>query len=112
ETGQTVFAHQPVVHARVEASPRTWDAIWEGLEGVVHGPRGTARNVFRGFQPRIAGKTGSAEAPGGVAHGWFAAFAPAGDPRVVVAVLVEHGGGGARAAAPIARDILEAYFQL
>jgi len=55
---------------------------------------------------RIAGKTGSAQAPGGEAHAWFIGFAPAQDPRVAVAVVVEHGGSGAGAAAPIARDII------
>jgi len=55
---------------------------------------------------RVAGKTGSAQAPGGEAHAWFIGFAPAQDPRVAVAVVIEHGGSGGAAAAPIARDII------
>lgn len=54
----------------------------------------------------IAGKTGTAENPRGAAHSWFIGFAPADAPRLAVAVLVEHGGYGSRAAAPIARDLL------
>jgi peptidoglycan glycosyltransferase len=54
----------------------------------------------------IAGKTGTAENPRGAAHSWFIGFAPAADPRLAVAVLVEHGGFGSSVAAPIARDLL------
>jgi len=55
---------------------------------------------------RVAGKTGSAQASTGEAHAWFIGFAPAQDPRVAVAVVIEHGGTGGGAAAPIARDIM------
>jgi peptidoglycan glycosyltransferase len=54
----------------------------------------------------IAGKTGTAENPRGDAHSWFIGFAPAQDPELAVAVLVEHGGYGSSVAAPIARDLL------
>jgi len=54
----------------------------------------------------IAGKTGTAENPQGEAHSWFVGFAPADDPDLAVAVLVEHGGYGSATAAPIARDLL------
>jgi peptidoglycan glycosyltransferase len=54
----------------------------------------------------VAGKTGTATNPHGPAHSWFVCFAPAGSPRVVVAVLVENVGYGAAYAAPIARDVL------
>jgi penicillin-binding protein 2 len=42
-------------------------------------------------------------------HAWFVAFAPASDPRVAVAVMVEHGGSGSKAAGPIAKKIIEIY---
>ena len=60
----------------------------------------------------IAGKTGTAEAPRGAAHSWFIGFAPAADPQLAVAVLVEHGGWGSSAAAPIARDLLARALEL
>ena len=45
------------------------------------------------------------------AHAWFAGWAPAYDhPEIAVVVLIEHGGSGGRAAAPIAREIIDAYF--
>jgi cell division protein FtsI/penicillin-binding protein 2 len=43
-------------------------------------------------------------------HGWFVAFAPADNPRIALAVLVEHGGSGGEAAAPVAREILQQFF--
>jgi penicillin-binding protein 2 len=43
-------------------------------------------------------------------HAWFASFAPTEDPELVVVVFVEHGGGGSRTAAPIARALYERYF--
>ncbi|KUO65778.1 MAG: cell division protein FtsI [Gracilibacter sp. BRH_c7a] len=57
---------------------------------------------------QVAAKTGSAE-PGGnkTTHAWFIAFAPADDPQIAVAVLVEHGGSGGGAAAPIAKAVIE-----
>ncbi len=66
---------------------------------------GTGRGID-GPGPAIAGKTGTAENPRGAAHSWFIGFAPADDPELAVAVLVEHGGYGSAAAAPIARDLL------
>jgi peptidoglycan glycosyltransferase len=63
----------------------------------------------------VAGKTGTAQHdPGKPPHAWFISFAPATDPKVAVAVVVEDGGvtgseiGGGRVAAPIARDVMEA----
>jgi peptidoglycan glycosyltransferase len=67
--------------------------------------KGTGRGID-GPELAIAGKTGTAENPRGAAHSWFVGFAPADDPTLAVAVLVEHGGYGSSAAAPIARDLL------
>ncbi len=57
---------------------------------------------------QVAGKTGTATIATGIAHSWFVAFAPAETPRVAVAIVVENGGYGATAAAPIARRVLAA----
>jgi penicillin-binding protein A len=57
----------------------------------------------------VAGKTGTAEnQPGQPTHAWFIGFAPAANPQVAVAVLVEHGGVGGVTAAPIARQVMQA----
>lgn len=54
----------------------------------------------------VCGKTGTAQTDAGADHAWFTCFAPMGRPRLVVTVLVEHGGFGAEAALPIARELL------
>jgi peptidoglycan glycosyltransferase len=59
----------------------------------------------------VAGKTGTATNPSGAPHSWFVCFAPAENPRVVVAVIVENGGYGAAVAAPIARNVLRVALQ-
>ena len=71
--------------------------------------RAVAEGTGRGIETpglAIAGKTGTAENPFGAPHSWFIGFAPADRPRLAFAVLVEHGGFGSAAAAPIARDLL------
>ena len=57
---------------------------------------------------QVAGKTGTATNPAGIAHSWFVAFAPADSPRVAVAIVVENAGYGAAVAAPIARRVMAA----
>jgi len=76
---------------------------------------GTARRPMAGTPLSIAGKTGTAQLDRGLPHAWFAGFAPYdGDAshRLAFAVLVEHGGYGAGAAAPIAREVMEAAKEL
>ncbi|HYN30759.1 MAG TPA: penicillin-binding protein 2 [Dermatophilaceae bacterium] len=82
------------------------------MEAVVRSGTGTAARIS-GVD--VAGKTGTAEqGEGRDPHAWFTGFAPAGDPEVAVAVVVEDGGNagseaaGGRVAAPIAKDIMEA----
>lgn len=57
---------------------------------------------------KVGGKTGSAQNPHGQTHAWFVGFAPADNPKVAVAVIVENGGAGGREAAPIAREVFKA----
>jgi peptidoglycan glycosyltransferase len=54
----------------------------------------------------VGSKTGTAQVEGGDDHAWFAAYAPAEDPRVAVVVVVEHGGAGVVAAGPVAMRVL------
>ena len=100
--------------------------VRSGLVAVVNEPGGTA---FRSRLPdlQFAGKTGTAQVmklgqkqkldPSAQQyfsrdHAWFASFAPAQDPEIVVVVLNEHGGWGAEAAAPAASRTIEAYFRI
>lgn len=58
----------------------------------------------------VAGKTGTAQNPHGEDHAWFVCYAPAENPEVALAVLLEHAGGGGANAAPVAARWLASYF--
>jgi penicillin-binding protein 2 len=89
------------------------DAIEQGLYMAAHDPNGTSAGVFANFPIPVAGKTGTAETCQGCEdHSWYASFAPYGHPKVVVVVMIEHGGFGAMAAAPAAKEIYQAFFHV
>jgi penicillin-binding protein 2 len=116
---------KPVPLSTVELKhPEHWETIIDAMVAVTSGPRGTAARIGRGATYSIAGKTGTAQVfsvgqtekynEKEVAerlrdHALFIAFAPADAPKLAVAVLVENGGFGSTAAAPIARAIFDAY---
>ncbi len=85
--------------------PATIRALQAGMQAVV-APGGTGARIATD-RYKIAGKTGTAQAPGGGPHAWFGGYAPAENPRLAVAVVVEHGGNGSEVAAPIARYIFD-----
>jgi penicillin-binding protein 2 len=105
----------------VGVSDADWDTVLNGMIGAA--TYGTAAAISKGARYTIAGKTGTAQVftvsrsehlTDKVAerlkdHSWFIAFAPVEAPRIAVAVLVENGGFGASAAAPIARRVMDAY---
>jgi penicillin-binding protein 2 len=87
-------------------------AIRDGLYAAAHSAGGTSASIFGSFPVPVAGKTGTAQTPFGSDHSWYASWAPADHPRYVVVVLIEHGGFGAEAAAPAAREIYQALFHV
>jgi penicillin-binding protein 2 len=106
--------------------PKNWDTVINAMIDVVHSARGTARHIGIDSPYKIAGKTGTAQVYGLKQdekydaklideklrdHALFIAFAPADKPKIAVAVVVEHGGGGGSVAAPIARAIIDSYLQ-
>jgi penicillin-binding protein 2 len=108
----------------VVSDPTHWDVIIGGMVGVTNDPNGTARRSQLGAPYKIAGKTGTAQVfsvgqnerynEKDISerlrdHALFIAFAPADDPKIAVAVLVENGRSGSGTAAPIARKVLDAY---
>ena len=104
---------RPPRHAgsSIEATDR--QAILDGLYGAANEPGGTSTPVFEGFPIPIAGKTGTAEKGVGRAdQSWYVALAPYPDPQYVVVVTDEAGGFGAETAAPMARQILAALFDV
>ena len=92
-------------------SPEHHQIIADGLNQVVYGASGTAGRL-RSLPFTLAGKTGTSQAGGNRDdHAWFVAYAPAEHPEIAVAVIVEHGGHGSSAAAPIAGEYLKRYFE-
>ena len=90
--------------------PTTISTIKQGLRAVVNG--GTGGKLNSPHIPPGAGKSGTAEAPPGKAHAWFGAYAPHDKPEIVVVAFAEHsGGGGGSIAAPLVRQVMEAYFK-
>jgi penicillin-binding protein 2 len=84
--------------------------ILQGLEEVISNPKGTAYADFTGFPANwnLAGKTGTATNPGDAEpNSWFVAFGPNPDPQYVVLAVIDQGGYGAEAAAPLVRNIFD-----
>ncbi len=105
---------EPKIRLSFDAPKWIWRKLKRALIEVTSHPgnvenRGTAYIAFRGFDIDVAGKTGTAEVPGGT-HSWFIGFAPAHDPEIAVVVVVERGGSGGEVAAPMAREIFQEYF--
>lgn len=103
-------------------SQKTFEIVRAGMLDTVESPGGTAHGSRSQFF-KMAGKTGTAQviSEEGKArargintgdHAWFVVYAPYEDPHIAVAVIVEHGGFGASAAAPIAKAVIEKYMQL
>lgn len=89
--------------------PETIRVLQEGLRAVITSGTGTALNVSH--LPPIAGKSGTAEDFGRQSHTWFGAYAPDKKPEIIVVAFGENsGGGGGSVAAPMVRQVLEAYF--
>lgn len=82
---------------------QTAQSVTAMMVGVVEKGTGTSARIAG---TKVAGKTGTAENPHGQDHAWFIGFAPADNPVVAVAVIVENGGAGGAVAAPIARQVL------
>jgi penicillin-binding protein 2 len=89
-------------------NPQLMALLRDAFAAVVNEPGGTGYTYANLPDIAIAGKTGTAQAGRGEDHAWFDGFAPADDPRIAFAVIVEHGGHGGTVAAPIARDIVKA----
>lgn len=94
-------------------APDSAEFLQKAMRSVV--TSGTARSAMAGVAVDVAGKTGTAQLDAGDPHSWFAGFAPYDAPhdqQIAFAVVVEHGGYGAKFAAPIARQVVEASQQL
>jgi penicillin-binding protein 2 len=123
--GKVLKDFAPETRGRLELKPSTRQTVLKGLLAAVNEPYGTGY-LTRNPEVLVAGKTGTAQVVKmGSArlraeqvgyfqrdHAWFAAFAPADDPQIVVVVLNEHSGFGGVQAAPTAAALIKTYFQL
>ena len=105
----------------LEVDSKTLRFVQDAMLGVVSDPRGTGHRARLEAFPEInvGGKTGTAQVGSRAVegkgkqfedHAWFIAFAPAEKPEIALAVVVENGGHGGVAAAPLAKTVLQAYF--
>jgi penicillin-binding protein 2 len=122
--GATVREYGPELIRSIELKPETLQRVRSALADVVSAPGGTG-GAARSPLIAVAGKTGTAqviEMKGAYLkseqlsyfnrdHAWFVAYAPVDHPQVAIAVLVEHGGHGGAAAAPMAKKVLEAFVE-
>ena len=117
-----LYEAQPTVVETIEADDSTWDAIQEGMtrscyndnygRGTSFGAWGNTRGKtwsMYGVNIVVAGKTGSPQRGDGLVNSCFICYAPADDPQIAVAVIIEKGYEGDRAA-PVAKAVLEEYF--
>jgi len=101
---------QPMVAGQLPVTAENLAVIRDSLAKVASAEYGTAYAAFKGLGLPVAGKTGTAESGQNLPHAWFAGYAPADDPKIAIAVLVENSGEGATYAAPLFRQVVEAYF--
>jgi penicillin-binding protein 2 len=123
--GQRVYEQGPEVIRSITTKPETLARVRHALADVVHSPAGTGK-AARSPLIALAGKTGTAqvvEMKGAYVkteqlayfnrdHAWFVSYAPLDKPEIAIAVLVEHGGHGGDAAAPMARKVAEKFVEL
>jgi penicillin-binding protein 2 len=112
----------PQVAATLPVSAENLSAIRQGMEGATQRAGGTATYRFYNLSVLVAGKTGTAQAPGetSLPHSWFAGYAPSNcdslpegcETQIAVAVMIENAGEGSNVAAPIFRQVVEAFFGL
>jgi penicillin-binding protein 2 len=122
--GKVIKSYPSAPIGKIPLCQENLQLIQRALYGVVYEPHGTGR-IARIKGVDLAGKTGTAQVislredvkdedvPHEYRdHAWFVAYAPVENPVISVAVLVEHGGHGASAAAPLAREVMKKYFTI
>lgn len=108
DDGSVAKTFEPEEEGKLPISESTLKLIQEGLEAVTE--EGGTAAFLKNLPVPVAGKTGTAENPHGLEHGWFIAYAPAKKPQLVVVCIVEQGSYGTISAAPIVKSILEYVF--
>jgi penicillin-binding protein 2 len=123
--GTVLKESKPKILGKIQVSAHTMELVRKGLWGVVNSDKGTARGSrIPGIE--FSGKTGTSEVvsrkedepdekenvPDHLKpHAWFIAYAPSENPKIAVAVVVEHGEHGSGSAAPIAKEMIKTYLR-
>ena len=117
--GRVLEEHlQPEMARQIDIDPAVLAQVRKAMVGVVNDEHGTGRKAILPVESGIivGGKTGTAQSTSKEGstndHAWFAGYAPADKPEIVVVALVEHGGHGGVAAAPLVRQVMQAYFHI
>ena len=124
--GTVIQQFSPIIDLKIEDKNGYFDIIRKGLVAVVNEKHGTG-GAAKLKEITVAGKTGTAQVihlkrlPSELEdeipykyrdHAWFVCYAPAENPQIAVAVVIEHGGHGGSAAGPVAKSVLMSYFGL
>jgi len=105
------YTAEPQVAGQLNIDESVLEVVRTGMCAVtVDETYGTAYFDFYDITYTVCGKTGTAQTGRREPHGWFVAFAPADDPQIAVAAMVEFSREGSETAGPIVRRILDAYF--
>ncbi|WEN15128.1 penicillin-binding protein 2 [Rhodanobacter sp. AS-Z3] len=123
-TAQVPLSNPPTGPSVIR-NPANWDAVNQGMELVIYGDRGTGRKLAAGFPYLLAGKSGTAERYSRKSdaydtnrntaylasrhRAWFVAYAPADNPQIAVAAILESGAWGADSTGPIVRKMLDVW---
>lgn len=105
--GEVIYEAEREDNGEIPFPDSTMEAIRAAMRDVPQAQNGTARDQFDGALVPTGGKTGSAETSQDEPHSWYAAFAPADTPQLTMISMVEYGGEGSAAAAPIARQVID-----
>ncbi|MGD8398799.1 MAG: penicillin-binding protein 2 [Anaerolineae bacterium] len=112
DPAQPDWAFEPSIAGQLPISADNLAVIEGSMYRVTSSREGTAYEAFEGLELPVAGKTGTAESGQELPHAWFAGYAPADNAEIAIAVIVENSGEGAAYAAPLFRQVVEAYFDL
>ena len=106
-SSNTILDKQPELAEEIPISPQVMKTIKNGMERATN--LGSISYVMKTCSVPVAGKTGTAQVPGGSSNATFICYAPMDDPQIAVAIMIEHGGEGSQLGY-FAKDIIEQYF--
>ena len=111
--GDNISTYEPQTESVLDIKPQNLKAVYEGMNLVTKGSKGTLRNYFKDFPINIAAKSGTAqEATYRSEHTTFVCFAPYEDPQISVAVVIPYGNNSTGPAPTVAKAVIEDYLDI